>query len=244
MKRMRRTLLAVAMAFVVNLVGVVLLTALKVGSSDDVGADEPEETYTEAPEVHSMPEPAAPRPRPKRSAMSPSSETVGVAGSQLPTFSTLDSPNSIPVAVDPAVQESLDTLFADLSLQPDGTAAPDALFESTGRGRGDSSGGAGREPEAALDAAEVDEAPTVRRRANLRYPLEAERDGITGYVVLRGLVERNGRVSRVDILESSPPGVFDDAAKTAFAQWTFEPGRDGGKPVRVWVRKRLEFQLR
>jgi len=245
MNRTKRALLAVTMAVVLNLVGIVLLTALSVAGDDPEPEPEPERTV-EAPEIRSLPEPRPRRDRPRRQSDSVVENTIaGVAASQLPTFSTLDVPNAVPVAVDPAVQESLDTLFSDLSRRPQGSAVPEALFEGSGRGSDEGSGrGAPTPPGPAVDATEVDEAPTVRQRVSMRYPIDAERDGITGYVVLRGLVERDGRVSRVEILDSNPSGVFDQAAKSAFAKWRFQPGRDGGKPVRVWVRKRLEFRLR
>ena len=242
MKRAKRLLLAVAMAVLLNLVGIVLLTALSVVVDEPV--DTAQERTVEAPEIRSLPEPRQPPPQPPPRTESAVDKTMaGVASSQLPTFATLDSPKAIPVAVDPAVQESLDTLFSELSRRPQASAAPEGLFEGSGGGQGQRKQGSGQ-PQRALAAEDVDEAPMVRQRVSLRYPLEAEREGITGYVVLRGLVERDGRVSRVDILDSSPPGMLEQAAKTAFSQWRLEPVRDGGKPVRVWVRKRLEFRLR
>lgn len=244
MKRWIRLALALIIAAALNLLGVILLTSLPAAVEDEPEAPEaPEEQTREAPEVRPAPTPTPRRSRPRRRPSAAVEETTAdVAPSQLPTFSTLDAARSIPVKVDPAVQESLDTLFSDLSHRPEGEVVADALFE--GSGAPGESAPATRREEPVREAAQIDEAPVIRRRVSARYPLEAERGGVTGYVVLRGLVERDGRISRVDVLESNPPDVFDEAARSAFAQWRFEPGRDNGEPVRVWVRKRLEFRLR
>lgn len=231
MKRVPRIALAVAAACVLNLVGVVCLTMLSASSKGTPHI--PDEPSTEAPEIRALPDPPALPPQVTTSTTSSAERTLArVAPSELPTFSTLDSPNSTPVVMDHAIQESLDTFFEDLSRQPEQDAVGDALFK-------------GRENKKAVvrDASQVDQAPTVRQRVDVRYPLGAEREGLTGHVVLRGLVEADGQVSRVDVIESSPSGVFDEAARSAFSQWSFEPGRHHGKPVRVWVRKRLEFRL-
>ncbi|MEL6180303.1 MAG: energy transducer TonB, partial [Myxococcota bacterium] len=150
---------------------------------------------------------------------------------------TLALDGSVEVALDPTLEENLDALFTDLSRTPTERGGT-GLFGAPRRG---SNAQADDEPR---EATEVDEPPRVRRRIPARYPLQAEREGITGYVVLRGLVERDGRMSRVTVVDAQPRGVFEEAARRAFSRWQFSPGRHNRKAVRVWVRKRLEFTLR
>ena len=49
-----------------------------------------------------------------------------------------------------------------------------------------------------------------------------------GHVVLELFISESGVVDRVDVLSATPPGVFDDSARTAFLQARFEPGRRRG----------------
>jgi protein TonB len=51
----------------------------------------------------------------------------------------------------------------------------------------------------------------------------------------------NGRVSNVEVLESTPPGVFDDAALTAVRKWIYEPRKENGVPVSSQAKARLVF---
>ncbi|NWG47473.1 MAG: energy transducer TonB [Alphaproteobacteria bacterium] len=55
------------------------------------------------------------------------------------------------------------------------------------------------------------------------YPRGAERRGIEGYVVVKFTVTPEGQVADINVVESSPEGVFDEAAVQAVEKWTFEP---------------------
>lgn len=95
-----------------------------------------------------------------------------------------------------------------------------------------------------LTAEMVDEPPRVLLRSPLHYPPDAEQRGIEGSVTVRMLVDRDGMVRQVTVLESTPAGVFDAAAMEALWRWRFTPARLADEPVRVWVRKRVRFELR
>ncbi len=57
-----------------------------------------------------------------------------------------------------------------------------------------------------------------------RFPERAMRDGIVeSKVRVRLWVTPEGKVDQVDVLEATPPGVFDDAVRRALSLWTFEP---------------------
>jgi protein TonB len=89
----------------------------------------------------------------------------------------------------------------------------------------------------------VDQPPEPRARGELPYPPAAKRDGVTGYVVLNLLINAEGRVEQVQILEAQPEGVFEEAARRAVEDWRFTPARYEGRDVRVWARQRIRFDL-
>lgn len=89
----------------------------------------------------------------------------------------------------------------------------------------------------------VDEPPRPVASTAPSYPARARNRGITGYVVLTLLVGADGGIRDMSVLESSPPGIFEDAAKSAVGDWRFEPGRYEGEPVAVRVRQTIRFEL-
>ena len=62
-----------------------------------------------------------------------------------------------------------------------------------------------------------------------------------GFVLVKFEIGENGRVSNVTVLESTPPGVFDDAATTAVRKWIYEPRKENGVAVPSQAKARLVF---
>jgi protein TonB len=62
-----------------------------------------------------------------------------------------------------------------------------------------------------------------------------------GFVVVKFEIGENGRVSNVAVIESSPAGVFDDAATTAVRKWVYEPRKENGVAVSSQSKARLVF---
>ncbi len=89
----------------------------------------------------------------------------------------------------------------------------------------------------------VDEPPRVLSRATPDYPGRAEDQGIQGYVLFKLQVSRAGRVERVWVLESDPPGIFEAAAEKAVRQYSFSPARFKGRVVPVLCSQKLIFKL-
>lgn len=94
-----------------------------------------------------------------------------------------------------------------------------------------------------MTAATVDDPPRAVSRAGANYPPRARARGVEGLVRLSLLVNADGQVEDVVVLEGQPSGVFEEAAKAAVRQWRFEPGQYEGKPVSVRVEQTLRFQL-
>jgi TonB family protein len=63
-----------------------------------------------------------------------------------------------------------------------------------------------------------------------------------GFVIVSIEVTEEGRVGNVAVIESSPRGVFDDAALTAVRKWQYEPRRENGVAVASQSRARIVFE--
>ncbi|MCC7483651.1 MAG: energy transducer TonB [Burkholderiales bacterium] len=75
------------------------------------------------------------------------------------------------------------------------------------------------------------------------YPRMARRMGHQGKVVLRVLVNADGRPDRVELRTGSGQEVLDAAALQAVRQWKFVPARQGDTPVAAWVLVPIVFML-
>jgi periplasmic protein TonB len=133
---------------------------------------------------------------------------------------------------------NLPSAFEDPSVGPL-EAEVGALRQAVGSGTEDARGN-----ETAREAHAVEQPPRVRSRRLPRFPAKAEAEGTEGHVVLRILIDRSGQVEAVRVVSAQPPGVFEEAATAAIRGWRFAPARDGGRPVPVWARKTLRFELR
>lgn len=77
-----------------------------------------------------------------------------------------------------------------------------------------------------------------------KYPAEAIDKKIRGHVAVLLDVSKRGKVSNVQITESSPPGVFDEAVLVALTGWKFRPKYIEGKAQeQSGVEQRFEFKI-
>jgi len=76
------------------------------------------------------------------------------------------------------------------------------------------------------------------------YPRVARRRGHQGTVLLEVLVDRNGGVQDLRVLQSSGYTTLDEAALASVKNWSFEPGMKGSSPMDMWVRLPVRFQLK
>lgn len=89
----------------------------------------------------------------------------------------------------------------------------------------------------------VDTPPQPVATGSFAYPPAAKKQGIQGHVLLSVLVDESGAVVEAQVLESSPPRVFDASALEGIRRWRFSPARQQGKPVKTWVQQKIVFQL-
>jgi TonB family protein len=76
------------------------------------------------------------------------------------------------------------------------------------------------------------------------YPEAARRNGTEGRVLLRVLVDEEGRSKAVEISLSSGSRLLDQAAAEAVKRWRFSPARYGDSPTPSWVRIPVDFRLK
>ncbi len=75
-----------------------------------------------------------------------------------------------------------------------------------------------------------------------RYPLEAARKKIPGWVKLSFSINRQGEVEDISIIDSEPKIIFDQAAITALQRWKYKPQLESGKTVKqTGLTVRIDF---
>ena len=88
----------------------------------------------------------------------------------------------------------------------------------------------------------VDDLPVPIRRMPPPYPARAKAKGITGFVDVSLVIDASGRVSDVQIMEASPPGIFEDGVLATVKSWSFQPAMYQGQAVPIRVRLNLRFE--
>jgi len=76
------------------------------------------------------------------------------------------------------------------------------------------------------------------------YPRRAQTRGIEGFVLLEFVVTRTGAVRDPVVVESKPPGIFDNAAMQAALKFKYKPKVVNGEAIDVaGVRNLITFEL-
>lgn len=97
---------------------------------------------------------------------------------------------------------------------------------------------------AVMTADTVDSLPRPTQQSAVSYPAAARSRGVEGFVRLRLDFDARGGLTNVAVAESSPPGVFDQAATQTVRMWRFSPATFQGSPVPVnGVEITIEFNL-
>jgi TonB family protein len=89
----------------------------------------------------------------------------------------------------------------------------------------------------------VDKAPELLKQVAPVYPKEAEDKGITGKVIIRALIDKNGDPIQVKVGKSSGYEMLDESAVAAAKKNKYKPAVKDGKPVAVWVSYTVKFKL-
>ena len=118
-----------------------------------------------------------------------------------------------------------------------GVGSGEGLGSGIGDGSGGGTGGGPFRPGSGV------EPPRLLREVKAEYTEEARRRGITGDVILEIVVQRDGSVGEIKVLQGRGAGL-DQRAVAAVRQWRFSPARRRGEPVDVLVEVAVEFTLR
>jgi TonB family protein len=78
---------------------------------------------------------------------------------------------------------------------------------------------------------------------NLRYPEDAQSQGIEGTVIVAFVVNTDGAVSDIEILRGIGGGCDEEVIRIVKGSPNWTPGMAGGKPVRSRMRLPLRFKL-
>jgi protein TonB len=76
-----------------------------------------------------------------------------------------------------------------------------------------------------------------------RYPIQAKRRGIEGWVKVNFMVNQQGLVEKIKIVDAHPAGVFDQSAIQSISTWRFNPGTVEGVAVSTLATQILKFEL-
>lgn len=79
--------------------------------------------------------------------------------------------------------------------------------------------------------------------SHIKYPAQAQEDDIQGKVVLKFVVLENGSVGDVVIIQSLHPACDAEAKRVVKSLPRFTPGKQQGKPVKVWFTLPVRFNL-
>lgn len=90
----------------------------------------------------------------------------------------------------------------------------------------------------------VDEAPSPIKRSAMEYPKAAKKMNISGYVLLNLLINKEGDVESVKVLEAEPVGIFEDTAVEGVKSWKFKPATYKQEAVKVWAKQKIRFDFR
>ena len=94
-----------------------------------------------------------------------------------------------------------------------------------------------------MTADSVDEKPQPMHQPQPELPARIVRKQIEGQVVLRLLVNEQGKVEKARVKSAKPQGVFEQPVLDAARHWRYQPAQYKGKPVKTWIEVPLNFKL-
>ena len=90
---------------------------------------------------------------------------------------------------------------------------------------------------------ELDVQPVPNEVVQPEYPEQAFSGKQEGWVRLLLLIDEYGQIRSIEVVESTPPGMFDQAAIMAFRKKEFKPGQRSGGAVKSRLLLRIDFSL-
>lgn len=80
-------------------------------------------------------------------------------------------------------------------------------------------------------------------RANMVYPRKAQRQKVSGRVVVKFVIDEEGRIDDVHVVNSVSPELDAEAVRVVANMPRWKPGRENGERVRVYFNLPIQFSL-
>ena len=126
-----------------------------------------------------------------------------------------------------------------------GSSAGTGTGYGSGRGSGTGPGSGSGYGEGTGVTASPAVPPRIIKSYQPSYPSAERNAGIEGTVVIRFLIDQNGNVEDVTLINSSGNANLDNAAVSAGYKWRFSPAKNnGGSPVRCYASIPITFKIR
>jgi len=90
---------------------------------------------------------------------------------------------------------------------------------------------------------QLDVPPWAMSEVAPEYPKQADENGISGSAILEINLDENGQVQELRIVNSTPPGVFDQSVIDAFRKVDFQPACKNGFAVRSVMHIEVQFEF-
>lgn len=95
-----------------------------------------------------------------------------------------------------------------------------------------------------VDITQVDRQPTATKIVKPEPPPLARQRRVSGTVILRVLVNENGRAETVELVRDTNPRVgLGDVSREAVKSWEWTPATKDGKRVKTWIAVPIPFKL-
>ena len=75
------------------------------------------------------------------------------------------------------------------------------------------------------------------------YPRAAKQRNTEGWIKVKFVVNEQGHVDQVTILDAEPKDVFEQSVLRCMDEWRFKPGTVGGRAVKALVEQTISFKL-
>ena len=96
------------------------------------------------------------------------------------------------------------------------------------------------------DLVEISSVDVLPQRVEFEQPVYDElamRLRQQGTVVVEVLIDENGTVTDVRLIEGIPKSRLNDATLRSARRWTYKPAQKNGVAVKVWKPERIVFKL-
>jgi protein TonB len=161
-----------------------------------------------------------------------------------PRLVPIETAEALPVAAPPEQPVVVPEHSTEPEREPEATGEPADPAPAEPQPSPAPASGAAPAPDAAITSAvdltyynarDLDVQPRALREIVPDYPADADRRRLSGKVRLQLELEVDGRISDLDVVSGSPPGVFEASAIRAFREARFAPAQKNGRPVRARV---------